>query len=249
MTANKNWSCPYCTQKSSRRWNMKVHIARIHGTEDPVERVKSTHEDMYGSSGSYETNDNNGSFNRSMRGTSSTSSTTAATNRISEARKIWQGSVILDQYYRMALETEENRIKFKKIKDVFGEIPFSVIQCINAELFNFSSEITSEPPIPPMGTSFQKKYSVTPVKSNAVNDSDVKGMTESNETTQEKPKRPPFDEYKKTKPEATFDEYRKIGRTPVTDWEPVPSGMMLVKRNAFGEVIDFLILRKCGIYM
>lgn len=233
MTANKNWSCPNCTQRSSRRWNMKVHIERIHGTGDLVERVKSTHEDTYGPSGSYKTNDNNGTFNRSMRGTNSTSSTTAATNKISEAHKIRLGSATLDQYYRMSLEIEENRIKFKKIKDVFGEIPFSVILRINAELFNFSSEITSEPPLP----LFQKNYSVSPVKSNTVNDSDVKGIMESTKTTQEKSKRLTFDEYRKMRPGLTFEEYRKIYQTPVGDREYSRKGW--VRRNLFGEYVDF----------
>jgi hypothetical protein len=40
-----------------------------------------------------------------------------------------------------------------------------------------------------------------------------------------------------------------MGRTPVTDWEPVPGGKKMVKRNAFGEDIDFLLLRECGFYM
>ena len=87
------------------------------------------------------------------------------------------------------------------------------------------------------------------VESNTVNDSDVREITESNKTTQEKPKKMTFDEYRKIRPEVTFDDYREICRTPVADWEPVPSGKMRVKRNAFGEVVDFLLLRKCGFYM
>jgi hypothetical protein len=58
------------------------------------------------------------------------------------------------------------------------------------------------------------------VESNTVNDSDVREITESNKTTQEKPKKMTFDEYRKIRPEVTFDDYREICRTPVTDWEP-----------------------------
>ncbi|HSN96409.1 MAG TPA: hypothetical protein VLR10_04395, partial [Nitrososphaeraceae archaeon] len=58
-----------------------------------------------------------------------------------------------------------------------------------------------------------------------------------------------FDEYRKIRPEVTFDDSREICRTPITDWEPVPSGKMRVKRNAFGEVVDVLFLRTCGFYM
>jgi hypothetical protein len=229
---------------------MKVHIGRAHGIGEPDERIKSAREDACGSSGSYKSNDNNSSSNRSMRGASSLSSKIAATNKMSEAHKIWPGSAIVDQYYRVALEYEENRKKIKKIREVFGEIPFSDIQRINAEPLNFSSEIASEPPISPAGTSFQKKYSISPsVESNPVKDSYVSRITEFNKTTQEKPKKMTFDEYKKIRPEVTFDDYREICRTPVTDWEPVPSGKMRVKRNAFGEVVDFLLLRKCGFYM
>ena len=87
------------------------------------------------------------------------------------------------------------------------------------------------------------------MESNPVKDSYVRGITESSKTTQEKPKKMTFDEYRKIRPEVTFDDYREICRTPVTDWQTVPSGKMRVKRNAFGEVVDFLLLRKCGFYM
>jgi hypothetical protein len=261
MLANQKWGCPHCTQRSSRRWNIKVHIERIHGTGDPVERVKSAHEDTYGPAGSYKTNDNNGTFNRSMRGTSSTSSTTAATNKISEAHKIRLGSATLDQYYRMSLETEENRIKFKKIREVLGEIPFFLIERINAELFNFSSEPTSEPPIPPCGTFFQNKYTSSPVESSTLKDSDVKGPTVSNKTIQEKPEGLTFDQYRKIVPELSFEQfmkiapgttfdqfrkivpglgfekYRKICQTPVGDREYSRKGW--IRRNLFGECVYF----------
>lgn len=234
----KRWGCPKCKQISSRRWNMQVHIERAHGIGEPIERVKLAQERMYGS------------FGRSVTSTNSPSSTRAETNRTSKRRKIWLDNDIIDQLYQMALELEENRSKIKKIQEVFGEIPFAAKQRFSAEPFNFSSEIISEPPIPSVGTSFQKKYSISPsVESNTVNDSDVREITESNKTTQEKPKKMTFDEYRKTRPEVTFDDYREICRTPVADWEPVLSGKMRVKRNAFGEVVDFLLLRKCGFYM
>ena len=103
----------------------------------------------------------------------------------------------------MALELEENRSKIKKIQEVFGEIPFNAKR-FSAEPFNFSLGITPNPPIPHADTPYQKKYNISPsVKSNTVNDSAVREITESNKTTQEKPK----------KMNRTFDEYRKIGRT------------------------------------
>jgi hypothetical protein len=216
---------------------MHVHIERAHGIGEPIERAKLAQERMYGS------------FGRSVTGTNSPSSIRAETNRTSKGRKIWLGYDIIDQKYQMALELEEIRSKIKKIHEVF--VPFAAPQRFSAEPFNFSPEIISEPPIPPVGTSFQKKYSISPsMESNTVNDSDVSLIiTESNKTTQEKPKKMTFDEYRKIRPEVTFDDYREICRTPVTDWEPVPSGRMRVKRNSFGEVVDFLLLRKCGFYM
>ena len=72
----------------------------------------------------------------------------------------------------------------------------------------------------------------------------MREITESNKTTQEKPKKMTFDEYRKIRPEVTFDDYTEICRSPVTNW-----GKDAVKRNAFGEVVDFLLLRKCGFYM
>lgn len=240
MISYKRWGCPKCKQISSRRWNMQVHIERAHGIGEPIERVKLAQERMYGS------------FGRSVTSTNSPSSTGAETNITSKRRKIWLDNDIdiIDQQYQMALEVEEFRSKIKKIQEVFGKIPFAAPQRSSAEPFNFSSEIISEPPIPPVGTSFQKKYSISPsVESNTVNDSDVREITGSNKTTQEKPKKMTLDEYRKIRPEVTFDDYRKICRTPVTDWEPVSSGSMLVKRNAFGEVVHFLLLRKCGFYI
>lgn len=233
MLSYKRWGCPKCKQISSRRWNMQVHIERAHGIGEPIERVKLAQERMYGS------------FGRSVTSTNSPSSTGAETNITSKRRKIWLDNDIIDiidQQYQMALELEENRNKIKKIQEVFGETPLAARQQFGAEPFNFSPQIIFEPPIPRVGTSFQKKYSISPsVESNTVKDSDVREITKSNKTTQEKPKRKTFDEYRKIRPEVTFDEYREICRTPVTDWEPVPSGKMRIKRNAFGEVVDFLL--------
>jgi hypothetical protein len=31
MTKNKKWQCPRCSRRSSRRWNIVVHIRRKHG--------------------------------------------------------------------------------------------------------------------------------------------------------------------------------------------------------------------------
>jgi hypothetical protein len=239
MTSIKKYECPHCEQTSSRKWNLKVHIDRAHGTGK-----------SYSSSGFHQANANSGSSIRGPRDTNSPSPTFAATNKISEARWIWQGSAVIDQIYRLALEVDGNRIKFNKAREVFGGVPYPIIQQINAEPLNFFSEITSAPPISPPGRPFQKSDNISPsVGSDMVKDSNVRGITESNKTTHEKPKKPTFDEYRKIKPEVTFDEYRGLCRDPVTDWEPVLSGSMLVKRNAFGEVVDFLILRKCGIYM
>jgi hypothetical protein len=250
MVSYKRWGCPNCKQISSRRWNMQVHIERAHGIGEPMKREKLAQEGMYGIFGPYETKGDNYRFNRSVTGTNSPSRTRATTNRTSKRHKIWLDNDIIDQQYQMALELEENRSKIKKIQEVFGEIPFAARQRFSAELFNFSPRITSNPPIPHAETPYQKKYNIsTSVKSNTVNDSAVREITESSKTTQEKPKKMTFDEYRKIRPEVTFDEYRKIARTPVTDWEPVPSGKMRVKRNAFGEEVGFLILRKCGFYM
>ena len=84
-------------------------------------------------------------------------------------------------------------------------------QRFSAEPFNFSPGITSNPPIPHAETPYQKKYNISPsVESNTVNDSDVREITESNKTTQEKPEGLTFEEYRKIRPEVTFDEYRKI---------------------------------------
>jgi hypothetical protein len=93
-------------------------------------------------------------------------------------------------------------------------------------------------------------YSIPPcADSNTANDCDMKSITEPHRTNPEKPKGMTYEEYKKIRPGVIFDEYRKMGRTPITDWEPVPSGEKMVKRNAFGEVVDFLLLRKCGFYV
>jgi hypothetical protein len=240
---------------------MKVHIGRAHGTGEPVERVKSAHENTYGTSGSYETH--NGVFNRRMREIGSTISTFAPTNKISEAYKNWPKSSILDQYYRMALEFEENRNKFKKIREVFGEIPFFLIQRINAEFLNFSSETTSEPPISPYGTSFQKKHTISPVGSGTLKDCHVRETTVSNKINQERPEGMTFDQLRNIVPELTFEQfvkivpgttfdqfrkivpglgfekYRKIRQTPATDWEFPRSGNLWVKRDLFGEIVDW----------
>jgi hypothetical protein len=250
MVSHKRWACPNCKQISSRRWNMQVHIERAHGIGEPMKREKLAQEWMHGSFGPYETNGDNYRFNRSVTGTNSPSPTRVTTNRASKRHEIWLDNDIIDQQYQMALEFEEKRSKIKKTQEVFGEIPFAARQRFSAELFNFSPRITSNPPIPHAETPYQKKDSISPsVESNPVKDSYVRGITESSKATQKKPKKMTFEEYRKKRPEVTFDDYREICRTPVTDWEPVPSGKKRVKRNAFGEVVDFLILRECGLYM
>jgi hypothetical protein len=250
MVAYKRWVCPNCKQTSSRRWNMQVHIERAHGIGEPTKREKLAQEGIYGIFGPYETKGDNYRFNRSVIGTNSPSLTRATTNRTSKRHKIWLDNDIIDQQYQMALKLEENRSKIKKIQEVFGEIPFAATQRFSAEPFNFSPGITSNPQIPHAETPYQKKYSISPsVKSNPVKDSYVRGITESSKATQEKPKRMTFDEYRKIRPEVTFDDIREISHTPVTNWQPDPSGKMRVKRNAFGEVVDFRLLRKCGFYM
>lgn len=125
MTAHKKWGCPDCKQRSSRRWNMEVHIGRAHGTGEPVELEKPLHEETHSPLGSYKTNVNNGSFNRIVRGTNSPSTTRAAMNTISKSHKICPGRNIIDQYYQAALEIEENRDKIKKINEFLGQSPFS----------------------------------------------------------------------------------------------------------------------------
>ena len=128
----------------------------------------------------------------------------------------------------MALELEENRSKIKKIQEVFGEIPFADIQRFSAEPFNFSPGITSNPTIQHAETPYRKKYNISPaVKSNTANDCDMRKITESHRTTQEKPEG------------LTFEEYREIRQTPVSDREYARSGKGWVRRNRFGEIVDF----------
>jgi hypothetical protein len=161
----------------------------------------------------------------------------------------------------MAQEIEGNRIKFNKTREVFGVIPYPIIQRFNAEPFKFTSEITSEPQIPPAETICQNEYSISPsVESGTVKDSDVRGPTVSNKTT-EKPEGLTFDQCRKIVPELTFDQfikivpgttfdqfrkivpglgfekYRKIGQTPVPGWNSAQNGKGWLKRNLFGEII------------
>ena len=112
----------------------------------------------------------------------------------------------------MALEPEENPARLKKYRKSLVKFLSCLAKRFSAEPFNFSLGITPNPPIPHADTPYQKKDNISPsVKSNTVNDSAVREITESNKTTQEKPKKMTLDEYRKIRPESTFDDYRKIG--------------------------------------
>jgi hypothetical protein len=228
MTGFKKFGCANCKQRSSRRANMKVHIGRAHGIGEPIELEKSAHEETYNSSRSIKSKTINEGFSPSVSSLLSPRSPRAATNKISKGHKILRVSHIIDQYHQMALELEENRSKIKKIKEVFGEIPFSDIKRVNAEPFNFSSENTSESSIPTAETLFQKMHSISPpLESNGAKDRYTRSITGSHTTTQEMPEG------------LTFDEQRKIRQAPATDWETTRSGKGWVKRNVFGEIVDF----------
>jgi hypothetical protein len=69
----------------------------------------------------------------------------------------------------------------------------------------------------------------------------MRRIMEFHRTTQEKPEGLTFDEYRKLGPELTFDDYRKIRCTPVTDREFTRNGKGWVRRNVFGEIVDFSI--------
>ena len=241
MTRFEKWGCPHCKQRCPRHWNMVVHIRRRHGgIGEPVELEKSRHGETSSPSGSNKNNANNDSFGRSVPSRIFPKPPSRETNKISKRHNIWPGSDIIDQHYQMALEFEENQKKIMKINEIYSQFPFSTIQGKSAQPFKFSLENTSEPPIPTAGTPFQKIDSISlPGESNRANDYDKRRITESHRTTQEKPEKPTFDEYRRSRPGLTFDDYRKIGRTPVTDWELVSSGKGWVKRNVFGETIDF----------
>ncbi|MGH9889991.1 MAG: hypothetical protein ACRD4Z_01145, partial [Nitrososphaeraceae archaeon] len=110
----------------------------------------------------------------------------------------------------------------------------------SAEPFNFSPGITSNPTIQHAETPYRKKYNISPaVKSNTANDCDMRKITESHRTTQEKPEGLTFEEYREIRPGLTFEEYREIRQTPVSDREYARSGKGWVRRNRFGEIVDF----------
>jgi hypothetical protein len=248
MTSNKKYECPHCEQTSSRRWNMKVHIDRAHGTGE-----------TYASSGSYQSNAKGGSFNLGASGIKFPSYPIVTTNKKPEASWNWQGSAILDQIYRIALEIEGNRMKINKTREVFGEIPYPFIQRINAEPFRFTSEITSEPQIPP--AEIFQTYISPSAEPGTVKDSDVRGPSVSNKTTQEKPESLTFDQYRKIVPELTseqfvkitpgttfdqfrkivpglgFERYREIRQTSANDWKIAQNEKIRLKRNLFGELV------------
>jgi hypothetical protein len=249
MTSIKKYECPHCEQTSSRKWNLKVHIDRAHGTGKP-----------YSSSGFPQANANSSGSIRGPRDANSPSSTFVATNKISEARRIWQGSAMIDQIYRLALEVEGNRIKFNKVREVFGGVPYPIIQQINAEPLNFSFGSSFEPPILPVGASFHKMYSISPPESHTVKNFDARGAMVCNKTT-EKPEDLTFDHWRKIVPEVTseqfvkiapgttfdqfrkivpglgFERYREIRQTSANDWKIAQNEKIWLKRNLFGELV------------
>jgi hypothetical protein len=161
MPAFKRWGCPKCGQRSSRRWNMEVHIARAHGMGEPIEIEKSANEDTYEPSDSYKSNTNNGSFRKSFSSATFPKASTAKTSKISRSQKIFPYSDTVDRYYQMAVEFDENQKKIKKIKNVFTQFPLFTRQHNDANPLNAIRK-TIEPPSAPTIASHQKNRETLP---------------------------------------------------------------------------------------
>ncbi len=105
--AKRKWHCPYCSQDSSRHWNLKVHIKRRHnGIREPIDeeeinkiKNKMSNQFFYNNQ-SYSVND---LLVRSWKGKE-------------------KEQDIIDIMYQVVIERKEKLRKIKEIKSFFYEL-------------------------------------------------------------------------------------------------------------------------------
>src|SRR5919206_1634869 len=105
--AKKKWHCPHCSQDSSRKWNLKVHIIRLHnGIGEPLndEQAKVFKEkrgyQFFPHNQPYSVND------------------LSLGNRLGKEKE----PDIIDVMYQAVIEQKEKLRKIKEIKGFFNEL-------------------------------------------------------------------------------------------------------------------------------
>jgi hypothetical protein len=105
--AKRNWHCPYCSQDSSRHWNLKIHIKRWHnGIGEPIDEEEAkefknrTSNQFFSCNWPY-------SLNESPLGT--------AKGKAKEPD-------IIEVFYQIVKEQKEKLRKIKEIKSFFYEL-------------------------------------------------------------------------------------------------------------------------------
>jgi hypothetical protein len=104
------WCCPYCSQRSARRWNLEVHIKRWHnGIGEPIDEEESN-EIKDKMSNQFFYHNHPYSVNDLFMGS-------------------WKGKEkerdIIDEIYQIVMELKENLRKIKVIKSFFYELSYS----------------------------------------------------------------------------------------------------------------------------
>ena len=105
--AKRKWHCPYCSQDSSRHWNLKVHIKRRHnGIREPIDE-EEFHKIKNKMGNQFFYNNQSYSVNDLLVGS-------------------WKGKEkeqdIIDIMYQVVIERKEKLRKIKEIKSFYYEL-------------------------------------------------------------------------------------------------------------------------------
>jgi hypothetical protein len=107
--AKRKWHCPYCSQDSSRHWNLKMHIKRQHnGRGEPIdEEVAKEFQDKRG----YQFYSYNQPYGVNVNDMS-----------LGSRQRKEKEQDIIELIYQIVIEQKEKLRKIKEIKSFFNEL-------------------------------------------------------------------------------------------------------------------------------
>lgn len=128
MTKNKKWQCPRCSRRSSRRWNIVVHIRRKHGGVGRPINIEN-------SSWSRNTPFSNLEGTHIVRRPSPTYNFNRSSINYSNPAGKDKGDMI-DEMHQMLTEIEKRRRKWEEIIEIVSKYQPFPIQTPNTDVSN-----------------------------------------------------------------------------------------------------------------
>jgi hypothetical protein len=227
MTKNKKWQCPRCSRRSSRRWNIVVHIRRKHGGVGRPINIEN-------SSWSRNTPFSNLEGTHIVRRPSPTYNFNRSSINYSNPAGKDKGDMI-DEMHQMLTEIEKRRRKWEEIIEIVSKYQPFPIQTPYTDVSN--ATINNNEKIVPQNIPRQEKphSQEVPVQTHNYKI----GITSQNTKTENAPQEIPAGQNRETNWWSIRTEY--LVSDPDGDkWDVnVPPKITWVRKlNLFGNIID-----------